>query len=87
MYSRIGMSLMTVSDPRLVVGLDKIAVVAVRRNEHDLLGCNAHQIRGGRYDQIFLQHDEAKVTTPWECKDMDLVQMYEIARLMYEITI
>lgn len=78
---------MTVSDPRLIVGLDKIAVVAVRRNEHDLLGCNAHQIRGGRYDQIFLQHDEAKVTTPWECKDMDLVQMYEIARLMYEITI
>lgn len=31
----------------LVVGLHEVAVVAVRRDEHDAVGVNAHQVGGG----------------------------------------
>ena len=47
----------------LVVGLHEVAVIAVRRDEHDAVGVNAHQVGGGGYDQVFLEHEAAKVAT------------------------
>ena len=70
---------------RLVVGLHKITVVAVRRDKHNLVGRNAHQVSRSGYDQILLQHDEAKVATPSECKDKLFVEMYETCLKMYEL--
>ena len=70
---------------RLVVSLHKIAVVAVRRDKDNLVGSNAHQVCGGGYDQILLEHNAAKVATPSECKDRLLVEMYEMCRKMYEM--
>ena len=46
---------------RLIVGLHKVAVVAVRRDIDYLVGGDAHQVGGSGYDQIFLQHDATKV--------------------------
>ena len=62
---------------RLVVGLHKVAVVAVRRDKDYLFWCDAHQISGGGYDQILLEHDAAKVITLREIKDYILIKMYE----------
>ena len=70
---------------RLVVSLHKVAVVAVRRDKNNLVGSNAHQVCGGRYDQKLLEHNAAKVATPSECKDRLFVEMYEICRKMYEM--
>lgn len=72
---------------RLVVNLHKVAVVAVRRDKDNLVGSDAHQVCGSGYDQIFLEHNAAKVTTSLECKDRLLVEMYEICRKMYEIVV
>ena len=69
---------------RLVVGLHKITVVAVRRDEHDLLGSDAHQVGGGGYDEILLQQDAAKLKTCRGCKDTKSSEMYEMAGKMYE---
>ena len=70
---------------RLVVGLHQVAIIPVRRDKHNLVGRNAHQVSRCGYDQILLQHDEAKVATPSECKVIIFVEMYEIGRKMYEI--
>ena len=70
---------------RLVVGLHQVAVIPVRRDKHNLVGGNAHQVSRCGYDQILLQHDEAKVATPSECKDKLFVEMYEICLKMYEL--
>ena len=69
----------------LVVSLHKVAVVAVRRDKNNLVGRNAHQVCGGGYDQILLEHNAAKVATPSECKDRLFAEMYEICRKMYEM--
>lgn len=39
---------------RLVVGLHEVAVVPVRRDEHDLVGRDAHQVGRSGNDQVFL---------------------------------
>ena len=70
---------------RLVVSLHKIAVVAIRRDKDNLVGRDAHQVCGSRYDQILLEHNAAKVATPSECKYRLFVEMYEICRKMYEM--
>ena len=70
---------------RLVVGLHQVAVIPVRRDKHNLVGRNTHQVSRCGYDQILLQHDEAKVATSWDCKDRLFVEMYEIGLKMYEI--
>jgi hypothetical protein len=72
---------------RLVVGLNQVAVIPVRRDKHNLVGRNAHQISRSGYDQILLQHDEAKVATSLECKNKLFVEMYEIAIKMYEMVL
>ena len=69
----------------LIVSLHKVAIVAVRRDKDNLVGRNAHQVCGGGYDQILLEHNVAKVATPSECKDRLFVEMYEICRKMYEM--
>ena len=70
---------------RLVVGLHHVAIIPVRRDKHNLVGRDAHQVSRCGYDQILLQHDEAKVATPSECKDKLFVEMYEICLKMYEL--
>ena len=70
---------------RLVVGLHQVAIISVRRDKHNLVGRNTHQVSRSGYDQILLQHDEAKVATPSECKYRLFVEMYEICRKMYEL--
>lgn len=70
---------------RLVVGLYQVAIIPVRRDKHNLVGGNAHQVSRSGYDQILLQHDEAKVATPSECKYRLFVEMYEIGLKMYEM--
>ena len=72
---------------RLVVGLNQVAIIPVRRDKHNLVGRDAHQVSRSGYDQILLQHDEAKVATPLECKDRLFVEMYEICRKMYELPV
>lgn len=72
---------------RLVVGLNQVAVIPVRRDKHNLVGRNAHQVSRRGYDQILLQHDEAKVATSLECKNKLFVEMYEIAIKMYEMVL
>ena len=72
---------------RLVVGLNQIAIISVRRDKHNLVGRNAHQVSRSGYDQILLQHDEAKVATSLECKNKLFVEMYEIAIKMYEMVL
>ena len=62
----------------LVVGLHQIAVVAVRRDEHDLFRCDTHQVRGVGDDQILLEHDEAKVAFCRRRKDTKNSGMYEM---------
>ena len=47
----------------LVVGLHNVAIVAVRRDEDNLVGGNAHQFGCGGYDQKLLEHVSAKVRT------------------------
>jgi len=54
----------------LVVGLHQVAIIPVRRDKHNLVGRNTHQVSRSGYDQILLQHDEAKVATSWDCKVM-----------------
>ena len=71
--------------PRLVVGLHQVTVVAVRRDEHYLVGGDAHQVGGGGYDEILLQHDAAKVNTSWRCKGTKSDEMYEMGGFMYEL--
>ena len=70
---------------RLVVSLNKVTVVAIRRDKNNLLRRNSHQVSRGGYDQILFQHDVAKVATPSECKDRLFAEMYEICRKMYEM--
>ena len=53
----------------LIVDLHEVAVIAIRRDEDDLVGGNTHQISSGGYNQILLQHDAAKVRTRRRCKD------------------
>ena len=72
---------------RLVIGLNHVAVIPVRRDKHNLVGRNAHQVSRSGYDQILLQHDEAKVATSLECKNKLFVEMYEIAIKMYEMVL
>ncbi len=72
---------------RLVIGLNQVAVIPVRRDKHNLVGRNAHQVSRSGYDQILLQHDEAKVATSLECKNKLFVEMYEIAIKMYEMVL
>ena len=72
---------------RLVVGLNQVAVVAVRRDKNNLVGRNAHQVCGGGYDQILLEHNATKVATSLECKNKLFVEMYEIAIKMYEMVL
>lgn len=69
---------------RLVVGLHKITVVAVRRDEHNLVGGNAHQVGGSGYDQKLPRHDAAKIRTCRRCKDTKSGEMYEMVGKMYE---
>ena len=64
---------------RLVVGLHQVAIIPVRRDKHNLVGRNAHQISRSGYDQILLQHDEAKVATSLDFKYRLFVEMYEMA--------
>lgn len=70
---------------RLVVGLHQVAIIPVRRDKHNLVGGNAHQVSRSGYDQILLQHDEAKVATSLDCKDRLLVELYEMCQKMYEM--
>ena len=70
---------------RLIVGLHEVAIIAVRRDIDNLLGGNAHQVGGGGYDQILLQHDAAKIRTQRRCKDNKTRKMYEMSGIMYEI--
>ena len=71
----------------LVVGLHQVAIIPVRRDKHNLVGRDAHQVSRSGYDQILLQHDEAKVATSLECKNKLFVEMYEIAIKMYEMVL
>ena len=75
------------NDRTVVVGLNQVAVIPVRRDKHDLVWRNAHQVSRSGYDQILLQHDEAKVATSLECKNKLFVEMYEIAIKMYEMVL
>ena len=70
---------------RLVVSLHKVAVIAIRRDKDNLVGRDAHKVSRSGYDQILLQHDEAKVATSWDCKYRLFVKMYEIGLKMYEM--
>ena len=70
---------------RLVVRLHQVAVIPVRRDKHNLVRRDAHQVSRSGYDQILFQHDEAKVATSLDCKDRLFVEMYEIALKMYEM--
>ena len=70
---------------RLVVGLHQVAIIPVRRDKHNLVGRNAHQVSRCGYNQILLQHDEAKVATSSDCKYRLFVEMYEIGLKMYEL--
>ena len=72
---------------RLVVGLHQVAIIPVRRDKHNLVGRNTHQVSRSGYDQILFQHDEAKVATSLECKNKLFVEMYEIAIKMYEMVL
>ena len=72
---------------RLVVRLYQVTVIPVRRDKHNLVGRDAHQVSRSGYDQILLQHDEAKVATSLECKNKLFVEMYEIAIKMYEMVL
>lgn len=72
---------------RFVVGLHQVAIIPVRRDKHNLVGRNAHQVSRRGYDQILLQHDEAKVATSLECKNKLFVEMYEISIKMYEMVL
>ena len=72
---------------RLVVGLHQVAVIPVRRDKHNLVWRNAHQVSRSGYDQILLQHDEAKVATSLDCKYRLFVEMYEIGLKMYEMVL
>lgn len=64
---------------RLIVRLHQVAVIPVRRDENNLVRRDAHQVGRSGYDQILLQHDEAKVTTSLDCKYRLFVEMYEMA--------
>ena len=72
---------------RLVVGLNQVAVIPIRRDKHNLVGRNAHQVSRSGYDQILLQHDEAKIATSLKCKNKLFVEMYEIAIKLYEMVL
>ncbi len=84
-YHTLHLTQLESQHPRLIVRLNQVAVIPVRRNKHNPFGRNAHQVSRCGYDQILLQHDEAKVATPSECKVIIFVEMYEIGRKMYEI--
>ena len=70
---------------RFVVRLHQVAIIPVRRDKHNLVRRDTHQVSRSGYNQILLQHDEAKVATSWDCKYRLFVEMYEIGLKMYEL--
>lgn len=70
---------------RLIVGLHQVAVVAVRRDEDDLLGGNTHQVGCCGYDQILFEHDAAKIEFWRKRKATKGGKMYETGGLLYEM--
>lgn len=70
---------------RLIVGLHQVAVIAVRRDEDDLLGGNTHQVGGSGNDQILFEHDAAKIELKRKRKATKRGKMYEKGGLLYEM--